>query len=347
MRGFIEKSFIISFCLLNSYNLNFSSDLVFFFLFSLILSLGLDLFSSKKIKGSIYILFLVLCLYNSSFLFYLPLILYNMYLDYNFYSFFTLILILNNFFMINLLVAFVSFYLSIMTEKFYTFVGENQIIRDELKEDTIYLKKYNEQLKIDKEKNIQIAILTERNRIARELHDSIGHSISSGLLQVGALKIVASKDIIENLNHLQKTLSDGMNNIRKSIHNLYKESFDLENEINKLCSQVSGIDINFNFQMKDNLIYDLKFDILSIVKESITNCIKHSNATKLSINLINQPKFYSIVIKDNGTDYNKDNLSINRGIGLLSMEDIARKYNGFLNYEFYEGFKIHLTLMKG
>ena len=37
----------------------------------------------------------------------------------------------------------------------------------------------------------------------------------------------------------------------------------------------------------------------------------------------------------------------NKGIGLLSMNEIANKYNGFLNYSFDDGFKIHLTLMKG
>ena len=234
-----------------------------------------------------------------------------------------------------------------MAERFSLFLSENKITRDELKEDTIYLKKYNEQLKIDREKNIHIAVLTERNRIARELHDSIGHSISSSILQVGALKMIAPKDTRKGLNQLQETLSDGMDNIRKSIHDLYKESLDLENTIEKLCNEVPGISIDFNYQIEDNLIYDLKFDILSIVKESITNCVKHSNATKLSINLIEQPKFYSMTIRDNGTRYDRDTSKLNSGIGLLSMEDIARKYNGFLNYEFGQGFKIHITLMKG
>lgn len=102
----------------------------------------------------------------------------------------------------------------------------------------------------------------------------------------------------------------------------------------------------FYYLILDDLVYDLKFDILSIVKESINNCLKHSNATELWINLIDQPKFYSIVIRDNGTRYDNDKSKVDTGIGLLSMDDIAHKYNGFLNYEFDQGFKIHLTLMK-
>jgi signal transduction histidine kinase len=124
----------------------------------------------------------------------------------------------------------ISLYLSIIRKKFNIFLIENKTVRDELKEDAIYLKKYNEQLKIDREKNIHIAVLTERNRIARELHDSIGHGISSSILQVEALKTISDKNMMEGLNLLQKTLDNGMSDIRNSIHNLYKESLDLENK---------------------------------------------------------------------------------------------------------------------
>lgn len=234
-----------------------------------------------------------------------------------------------------------------MTEKFEVLLRENKAVRDELKEDTIYLRKYNEQLKIDREKNIHIAILTERNRIARELHDSIGHSISSSILQVEALKVVADDNIKESLNLLQNTLRNGMDDIRKSIHNLYNESLDLKSRIEDLCHEISNIDIKLIYKMDDNLPYDLKFDILSVVKEAITNCVKHSNATELRITLLSQPKFHSIVIMDNGSRIDSTGNLSDKGIGLLSMKEIASKYKGFVNYGFDNGFKIHMTLMKG
>lgn len=99
--------------------------------------------------------------------------------------------------------------------------------------------------------------------------------------------------------------------------------------------------------MEDDLPYDLKFDIFSIVKEGITNCLKHSNASALNISLVSQPKFYTIIIIDNGSNYQGNNSSSSNGIGLISMNEIAEKYNGFLNYSYDKGFKIHITLMKG
>ncbi len=347
MRKFIEKSFVILFCLYNTYKVSSTVDLVFYFLVSLIISLSLDLFSHKKKRIFISFIFIGLCLYDPLFIYYLPLILYNMYLDLGFYVIFAIPLILMEFSILNTIVAIISLYLSFIREKYNIFLNENKIVRDELKEDAIYLKKYNEQLKIDKEKNIHIAILTERNRIARELHDSIGHAISSSILQVGALKTISDKNMMEGLNLLQKTLDNGMSDIRNSIHNLYKESLDLESRIENLCSEIANIDIELVYKIEDELSYDIKFDILSVVREALTNCVKHSNATELKISILTQPKFYSIIIKDNGSKFNRtDNLS-SKGIGLLSMNEIASKYNGFLNYEFNDGFKIHMTLMKG
>lgn len=156
--------------------------------------------------------------------------------------------------------------------------------------------------------------------------------------------MISTEDhVIKNLDTLQNTLKNGMDDIRKSIHNLYNESLDLENQIEKLCSKIPTIDVELIYRIEDGLDYDLKFDILSVVKEALTNCAKHSNATKLKISLLNQPKFYSILMEDNGSQFDDRN----KGIGLLSMKEIADKYNGFFNYKFEDGFKIHMTLMKG
>lgn len=347
MRRFIEKSFIILFCLYNTYKINKITNLILYFLISLILSFSLDLCASKKHRSIIYMFFIVLCFFNNAFIFYLPLILYNIYIDFNIYGILAFILLFIDFSFVNLVISIASIYLSIMAKEFNLILNENKITRDTLKEDALHLKKYNDKLQVDREKNIHIAILTERNRIARELHDSIGHSISSSILQVEALKIISNENTLENLDTLQQTLKNGMNDIRESIHNLYNESFDLKGKIENLCSEIPSIQIELIFKVEEQLDFDLKFDILSIVKEGITNCVKHSNATNLEVTLLSQPKFYSISIQDNGTKFDNINLLSTKGIGLTSINEIADKYKGFLNYEFDYGFSLHVTLMKG
>lgn len=348
MRILVEQSIIALFALYNTYNLNLEIDLAFYFIISLIISIGLNLLNSKKGKLILYLVFISMCFYNNIFIFYFPLILYNMYLDLKLYSFISSPLILINLSSMNLLLSIISAYLAITTVNLKNTLDKSKLVRDNLKEDTIYLKKYNNQLKIDREKNIHIAILTERNRIAREIHDSIGHTISSSILQVKALRVISKEDILQkNLDILQNTLNNGMEDIRKSLHNLHNESFDLERKIESFSKEFPSLNIKISYNLEDNLSYDLKFDILSVVKEAITNCVKHSNATELSINLLSQPKFHTVIVKDNGNTLNTINSHRNKGIGLNSMGEIATKYNGFFNYNLENGFKIHLTLMKG
>ncbi len=347
MRRFIEKSIILSFCLFNTYQMMPEANLVIYFLISMIISFSLDLVKYKNKRFILYFIFIGLLIYDSGYTYYLPLIFYNLYLDFNSYILLTLPLLLVNFSLLSILLSIISVYMSINSHKYSLFIDQNKIVRDGLKEDAIYLKRYNEQLKVDREKNIHIAVLTERNRIARELHDSIGHALSSSILQVEALRTVTDDLTNEELDQLQDTLNNGMDDIRSSIHNLHRESFDLKNRIESLLSDLKNIDTKLNYGLEDDLPYDLKFDILSIIKEGTTNCLKHSNATEFEISLISQPKFYTIIIRDNGSNYQGDKIKSNDGIGLISMNEISEKYNGFMNYSFKEGFKIHISLMKG
>lgn len=344
MRNLIEKSIIAIFCLYTTYITALEIDLVFYFLISIVFSIALDLLNDKKYRYILYLVFAIIALYDNIFLFYLPLIIYNIYLDFALYSLFFLLILFVDFHPIILILSTLSLYLSQSTYRIDKALRENRSVRDNLKEDTLYLKKYNEQLKLDKEKNIHIAILTERNRIAREIHDSIGHAISSSILQVKALKIVSDENMDEPLTLLQDTLNNGMNDIRKSLQDLRDESFDLKNKIEILIDETPSLNINLIYNMDKELEYNLKFDILSIIKEAMTNTIKHSNATKLHISLFSQPGFYSIIIEDNGS---KTPSFASKGIGLDYMHETANKYDGLFNYKFKNGFKIHLTLMRG
>lgn len=343
MRKIIEKSIIVVFSLYATCKLSLEMDLAFYFLIAIVLSITLDLLTNKKHRYFIYLLFAILVFYDNVFLFYFPLIFYNIYIDFKFYSIFFLLLVFMDFHSIVLVLSMLALYLSNSTNKMETIIIEDRNVRDSLKEDALYLKKYNEQLMVDKEKNIRIAILTERNRIAREIHDSIGHTISSSILQVKALKINSDANLKEPLDLLQNTLDKGMNDIRKSLQGLRDESLDLKSRIEAIIDEATNLNIELFYNIEDDLDYNLKFDILSVVKESITNTTKHSNATKLNISLFSQPKFYSIIIEDNG---DKPPSFENKGIGLDYMNETANKYNGFFNYKFENGFKIHLTLMK-
>lgn len=265
-------------------------------------------------------------------------------MDFKYYSLLSLFLLTVDFSPILLIISFLSFYFSSSSHKTEHIIGDYKLMRDSLKEDTLYLKKYNEQLTLDKEKNIHIAILTERNRITREIHDSIGHAISSSILQVEAIKTHADDSLQEPLDQLKNTLSKGMSDIRKSLKGLRDESLDLKTQIERLIDATSHLDIEFIYKIDSDMDYNFKFDILSIVKEAITNTSKHSDASQMKISLLSQPKFYNLIIVDNGSIRPSFK---HKGIGLDYIEETANKYKGHFNYHYDNGFRIHLSLMKG
>lgn len=344
MGKLFEKLILIIFSLYFTYIFYPENDLVFYFLISTVFSLSFDLLPKAKTRIVLYLLFIMLIFYDNLFLFYLPVIFYNMYFDFKFYSIFSLPFLVIDFHDIFLLLFILSLYFSKSNIKMESMIKKNKHTRDNLRQEALYLKKYNRQLEIDEEKNIQIAILTERNRIAREIHDSIGHSLSSSILQVKALKIMSEPNLAQPIDLLQQTLSNGMDEIRNSLKGIRNNSLELESKIQDIIKGIPNLDIKLFYDMERDLEYELKFDIISIIKESITNTIKHSNATILDINLLSHPKFYIVNINDNG-DYETN--CENKGIGLDFMNETASKYDGSFNYKFDNGFKIHLTLMKG
>lgn len=347
LRRLIEKLFIIGICLYNTYNIYPDNNFVLYFLIALIFSSLLEIINTEQVRIPLYIGFVLLCIYNQIFFLYIPLVAYDLFKDYKFYAFSSIPLTFVDFYPENLILFLFSAYVSTINTKQIEIIEENLRTRDKIKEDSLLLEKHNEQLKKDEEKNVHIAILTERNRIAKELHDAIGHAISSSILQVESLKIISKEKHLEDkLDVLQDTLSNGMDDIRASIHNLHNESMDLKEQIERLYSNIPNLDTELVYKMGGDLSYDLKYDILSVVKEGLTNCTKHSNADNLKITLLEQPKFYAIVIKDNGSSFNEKSYNNNSGIGLVSLKEIAAKYNGFVNASFDKGFKIHMTLMK-
>lgn len=101
--------------------------------------------------------------------------------------------------------------------------------RDTSRELAMILSEKNKNLLIQQEQEVRIATLNERNRIAREIHDNVGHLLSSALLQIGAIQaIFTQEELQEPLTNLRSTISTGMDSIRSSVHNLHDDALDLQ-----------------------------------------------------------------------------------------------------------------------
>ena len=219
-------------------------------------------------------------------------------------------------------------------------------LRDNSAEYLILMKERNRSILNEKDNQIHLAKLRERNRIAREIHDNVGHMLSRSILQTAALQVICTdENIKESLSGLNETLNTAMTDIRRSVHDLHDESIDMKSTIHEMTIPLSEkeIEVIEEYNFGNNIPNKVKLAFIGIAKESISNIIKHSNADKVTITINDHPAFYQLVVKDNGRCGEiKDT-----GIGLENIRNRAESLNGLLKIDSNEnGFRIFLTVRK-
>lgn len=238
-----------------------------------------------------------------------------------------------------LIIAFLNKWRSLSLQKIK---NKYIVLRDNTKELNIRLENKNNELLEKQDYEITLATLNERNRIARDIHDNVGHTLSSAILQVGALYAVSKDEKTkQNLETLKTTLVGGMETIRNSIHNLHNDSLSLEFEIKKIVENFKFCDVNFDYDFDSDIPSKIKYIIISIVKEALSNVIKHSNATKVDLKFCAHPAIYQLIINDNGSRI-KNNVT--DGIGLRSISERVEGLNGVININSEKGFKIFISI---
>ena len=191
---------------------------------------------------------------------------------------------------------------------------------------------------------IHLATLQERNRIAREIHDNVGHLLTRSILQIGAIEAILKEDHLKKpVTEVKQTLNLAMTNIRSSVHDLHDESIDLNASIKEAVSCLSDYKLSLDLDVTSLVSRDLKYCFIAVVKEAATNILKHSNATQVTILIREHPAFYQLVIEDNGTNISTVHTS---GIGLTNMEDRVHSLNGTLRIQSENGFHIFITIPK-
>ncbi len=219
-------------------------------------------------------------------------------------------------------------------------------IRDDSKELNLLLNDKNRALLEKQDSEIYTATLRERNRIAREIHDNVGHMLSRSILMVGALKAM-NQDyrLAESLQQLDVTLSSAMDNIRESVHDLHDDSVNLREAIQGLIDGFTFCKISYVYDMQLDLPKALKYCFISITKEALSNIMKHSYATQVYVTMREHPGLYQLIIQDNGSGVSQ-NFYTNHGIGLVNMRERIQQLNGTLQLHTTQGFQIFITIPK-
>lgn len=216
-------------------------------------------------------------------------------------------------------------------------------MRDDSTQFNQMLQQKNKALIEKQDNEIYLATLKERNRIAREIHDNVGHMLSRSILQVGALRAMNKDQTIGTMSDaLQTTLSDAMNSIRASVHDLHDDSIDLRASIEALLADYPGCHISFEYDMSSLVPKEIKYCYIAILKEALSNVAKHSNATRLHIIMREHPSLFQLLVEDNGTSISMHT----DGIGLENMKDRVDALNGTFTYSYKQGFRIFISIPK-
>ncbi len=299
------------------------------------------------------IIYLTLCLTNFDFCFCMPLILYDVMCDKKYPLLITLpVSIACNFPDIGsdllpligcLLIALT---LQRRTEKNHYLEQTLISTRDDSEELNMLLVEKNKNLRRNQDYEIYLATLKERNRIAREIHDNVGHMLTRSILQLGALSVI-NKDgnINDGLTSLKETLNNAMTSIRSSVHDLHDDSVDLKLAVGEcIQSMDKKYKIECDYDFTDAMPRDVKLCFIGIVKESLSNVVKHSTGDSVRIIIREHPALYQLTVQDNG----KCSGGIKEtGIGLTNMKDRADSLNGTIHIESDKrGFKVFVSVPK-
>ena len=298
----------------------------------------------------------------------IPLIIYDITWSRNYFAFLLgLIAILMNFSfpsgILVLIISFLSIIMSIKSEMIGKYSKDLKKMRDDSSEKTSRLRSQNTELLNARDTEIYNAQLSERNRIAREIHDNVGHTLSRAILQMGALLAIHKEEPIHTeLEGVRETLDSAMNSIRSSVHDLHDDSIDVKANISDMAKALRDkFNVNMDLDIGNDTPRPVKYAIIGITKECISNIIKHSTNTDVDIKLNEHPSMYQLIIHDYSLDKTSDSGSANEsaknknnetnsenfddyGMGLENIRSRVESVNGTLNISNHNGFRVFVSI---
>ncbi|WP_445491073.1 sensor histidine kinase [Niallia sp. 03133] len=176
--------------------------------------------------------------------------------------------------------------------------------------------------------------LEERQRIARDLHDTLGQKLSLIGLKADLAKKLLNKDpekARSELKDVQQTARTALNEVRKMVSQM--RGIKLKEEMYLVKQILQAADIQFICKEEMNLtnVSSIAENILSMcLKEGVTNIVKHSGATACTVEINETSTEVMLLIKDNGTATVTEK-DFSKGHGLVGMRERLEFVNGSLD----------------
>ena len=198
------------------------------------------------------------------------------------------------------------------------------------------LQQANRKLRRSSQEIEKLAMDQERSRIARDIHDTLGHSLTALNIQLESAVKLWDKDPAKAqqfLGNAKRLGSQSLQDVRHSVATLRQDPLagnSLEGAIATLLQNAQDTSTHLaiaqEIQLTHPLPANLNAILYRIVQEGLTNIVKHAKASRIHLQLVSSPTAVTLTLEDNGSGFNPD--QARTGFGLQSMRDRAEATGG-------------------
>lgn len=190
------------------------------------------------------------------------------------------------------------------------------------------------------EQGRQAAVLEERNRMARDIHDTLAQTFTGILIQLGVAKRIMHQEpeeawrLIEQVSELAR---EGLAAARRSVWSLYAEAVEYTNlpeALSRSLQQMSaGLAVHTEVTVQgvpEPLSPEIGLHLLRIGQEALTNALRHAQSQRLWLEIEYQPQRVRLQVRDDGQGFDPNHGIHADGFGLIGMRQRAERIGGQL-----------------
>lgn len=364
MKGVIDQAVLWVYCFTAAAFVQVEELFVAAALAALLCACGKSLAEQNRIKKGFTMFYLILSFICPQFLLFIPLVLYGILRERSYVPAAVLeILCIWHYGAANPVIvcliaagSMIAGLLQYQTGRYIKLEEKYRKTRDDGTEKNLLLTEKNQSILEKQDYEIYTATLKERNRIAREIHDNVGHLLSRAILMVGAMKAVhGDGKLSASMEQLEETLNAAMTSVRQSVHDIHDESVNLKETLDSLVKEFTFCPAGLEYDMGYDVPREIRYSFIAVVKEAFHNIAEHSNATQAQVVAREHPGFYQLIIEDNGTAYPENHEFMQdrlpksdrtSGIGLNNMKDRVDALGGNIEISQEKGWRIYIAIPK-
>lgn len=228
--------------------------------------------------------------------------------------------------------------------RLYSSKKEAQHLYDKLRISEEKLIKANDELEGYLQSIEEITLLRERNRISREIHDSVGHALSTAMIQLSAMETIADKEgsrLKPIAGNLRAFINESFQDVKMAVRELRPNEYEDYQGLLRLqeaCNsfeKLSGVKVKVILSKGDwNLTSKQSSHLYRITQEVLSNSLRHGKATEIKVVMNFTKEEFVLSFNDNGVGTNKIEET---GLGLKNIRERAEEIEAMVDMKSSKG----------